>query len=86
MCILSIFPFFNIINRGIINIGGPQKSDIVISRAHDPQPFIVLPYGYDNNRVRFRVRVNVMVRVKVRVRLSVRFRVRVKAKVRVSVR
>ena len=31
---LSIFPFFNIINR--IYFGGPRKSDIVINKAHDP--------------------------------------------------
>jgi hypothetical protein len=36
VCVLSIFPFFNIINRGRIYFGGPHKSDIVINKAHDP--------------------------------------------------
>ena len=55
---------------GIIYFGGTQKSDIVILNAHDPQPFISLPSGYDSKRVRIRVRV------------SVRFRVRVSVEVR----
>jgi hypothetical protein len=64
---VGIFPFFNIINMGRIYFGGPRKSNIVIIKAHDPYPFILLPCGYDNKSVRFRVRV----RVKVRVRLKV---------------
>ena len=36
VCFLSIFPFFNIINRGRIYFGGPWKSNIVINRVHDP--------------------------------------------------
>ena len=32
---LSIFPFFDIINRGRIYFGGPRKSTIVIIKAHD---------------------------------------------------
>ena len=79
---LSIFPFFDIINRGRIYFGEPQKSNIVIIKAHDPYPFILLPCRYDNKRVRVKVKVKVRVRVKVMVR--VRFRVRVRsAKVKV---
>jgi hypothetical protein len=33
---LSIFPFFNIINRSRIYFGAPRKSDIVIKKVHDP--------------------------------------------------
>ena len=62
--LLSIFPFFNIINRGRIYFGGPQKSDIVINKVHDPYPFILLPCGYDNKRVRVRVSVKVRVRLR----------------------
>ena len=86
VCVLSIFPFFNIINRGSIYFGGPPKSDIVINKAHDPLPFILLPCGYDNKKVRVRVRIKVRVRVRVRFKLRVRVKVRVKVKVRVRVR
>ena len=74
MFFLSIFPFFDIINRSRIYFGGPRKSNIVIIKAHDPYSFILLPCRYDNKKVRVRVKVKVRVRVKVMVR--VRFRVR----------
>jgi len=79
VCFLSIFPFFIIINRGRIYFGEPRKSDIVLNKAHDPLPFILLPCGYDNKRVRFRVRVKVRIKVraKVKVRVIIKVRVRV---------
>jgi hypothetical protein len=99
VCILSIFPFFNIINR--VRVRVRANSLAVPAAVRTPlstRGRTMFGSGYENCpefgvrvkvrarvKVKFRVRFRVKVRVNVNVRVKVKVRVRVRIKVRVRV-